>query len=64
MEALARFLDESDVAFFCTHAHVHRRGAVLLQWHHAFAQQPMYLSRAVAEDVVREFASAIGSSVR
>jgi hypothetical protein len=64
MEALARFLDESEVGFLCTHAHVYRDGAVLLQWHDAFGTAPMHLSRMISEDVVRTFAKAIGGTVR
>jgi hypothetical protein len=63
MEALARFLDESEIGFFCTHAHIYRDGAVVLQWHDAFGKAPMRLSRTIAEDVVREFARALGGQL-
>ena len=63
MEALAAFLEASPAGFFCTHCHVYRDGVVLLEWHDAFINDPMYVSRAMSEDVVREFANRIGSTV-
>jgi len=63
MEGLAAFLDESPTGYFCTHCHVYRNGVVLLEWHDAFMDDPMYVSRIIGEDVVREFASRIGSTV-
>jgi hypothetical protein len=64
MEALARFLEESQVGRLCAHVHVYRDGAVLLQARHAFAGFPIYLSRVVPGDVVRAFAHAIYSTLR
>lgn len=63
MEGLAGFLEASPAGFFCTHCHVYRDGVVLLEWHDAFINNPMYLSRIIGEDVVRGFASKIGSTV-
>jgi hypothetical protein len=63
MEALAAFLDEAPTGYFCTHCHVYRNGVVLLEWHDAFMDDPMYLSRVIGEDVVREFANCVGSTV-
>jgi hypothetical protein len=63
MESLAVFLEESPAGFFCAHCHVYRDSVVLLEWHDAFINEPMYLSRIIGEDVVREFANRIGSTV-
>ena len=63
MEDLAAFLEASPAGLFCVHCHVYRDGLVLLEWHDAFIDVPMYMSRAVSEDVVREFANRIGSTV-
>ena len=63
MEALAAFLEASPAGLFCVHCHVYRDGLVLLEWHDAFINDPMYMSRAISEDVVREFANRIGSTV-
>lgn len=63
MEGLAAFLEASPAGLFCVHCHVYRDGLVLLEWHDAFINVPMYMSRAISEDVVREFANSIGSTV-
>ena len=63
MDALAAFLDEAPTGYFCTHCHVYRNGAILLEWHDAFIDYPMYVSRAISEHAVREFANRLGSTV-
>jgi hypothetical protein len=64
MGALARFVEETQPAFFCTHTHVYCNGVVLLQWHDAFGKAHMQVSRALAEETVRAFAAALGVSLR
>jgi hypothetical protein len=64
MEALARFLEESEIGFFCRHALAYRDGTVLLQWREAFTDAPLQLSRALPDHAVRSFAAAIGSRLR
>jgi len=63
MEAVAAFLEREPAGYFCTHCHVYHNGAVLLEWHDAFIDDPMYVSRAVSEDVVRDFANRLDSTV-
>ena len=63
MENLAAFLEQNPAGFFCTHCHVYRDGVVLLQWHDAFINDPMYISRSIGADAVAGFAQALGSSV-
>jgi hypothetical protein len=63
MEALAAFLDQNPAGFFCAHCHVYRDGVVLLEWHDAFIDDPMYISRTLSADAVARFAHALGSSV-
>ena len=63
MEALAGFLETHPAGLFCVHCHVYRDGVVLLQWHDAFYDDPMYISRTMSDAVVAQFAQAIGSSV-
>jgi hypothetical protein len=63
MEALAAFLDKEPAGYFCTHCHVYRDGAILVEWHDAFMDDPMYVSRAISEDFVREFANRLGSTL-
>ena len=63
MEALAVFLEENPAGFFSAHCHVYRDGVVLLQWHDAFIDDPIYLSRTLSAEAVARFAQALGSSV-
>ena len=63
MEALALFLDRNPAGFFCAHCHVYRDDVVLLQWHDAFINDPMYISRTISAGAVTRFAQALGSSV-
>lgn len=63
MQALAAFLDDAPTGYFCTHCHVHRNGVILLEWHDAFMDDPMYVSRAISEHAVREFATRLGSTL-
>ena len=63
MEALALFLEKHPAGFFSAHCHVYRDGVVLLQWHDAFIDDPMYISRTISADAVARFAQALGSSV-
>ena len=63
MESLAAFLEQNPAGFFCTHCHVYRDDVVLLQWHDAFTNVPMYISRTISADAVAMFAQALGSSV-
>jgi len=62
MEDLAAFLERRPAGYFCTHCHVYRDGSVLLEWHDAFTDDPMYISRTIAGEVVDRFARALGSS--
>ena len=63
MDALATFLEKEPAGFFCAHCHVYRDGAILVAWHDAFFDDPMYVSRAISEDRVREFADRLGGSL-
>src|SRR5688572_14347325 len=63
MDALALFLDRNPAGFFCAHCHIYRDDVVLLQWHDAFINDPMYISRTIGADAVDRFAQALGSSV-
>ena len=63
MEALAAFLDNEPAGFFCAHCHVYRDGAILVEWYDAFMDNPMYVSRTISEDLVREFAARLGSTL-
>jgi hypothetical protein len=62
MEALAAFLDEKPAGYFCAHCHVYRNGRILLQWHNAFTNDPIYVSGTIPGETVASFAQALGSS--
>jgi hypothetical protein len=62
-EAFAQFLEERPAGYVCTHCHVYRSGSVLLQWHDAFATDPIYISRSISREKVAEFAERLGSSL-
>ncbi len=62
MQRLADFLTANPAGFFCSHCHVYRGTVVLLEWHDAFSDVPMYISRRVPVDAVHRFAEALGSS--
>lgn len=62
MEALADFLKQRPAGYFCSHCHVYRDSFVLLEWHDAFTDDPIYISRTIAAEAVGLFAQALGSS--
>ena len=62
MEALAGLLERRPAGFFCCHCHVYREHSVLLEWHDAFTDGPMYISRSIGPHLVDQFAGALGSS--
>ena len=63
IEALTAFLEVHPAGYFCTHCHVYSDGRMLLQWHDAFGSDPMYISRVLEGDHVRDFAAKLGSTV-
>ena len=64
MESLAGFLDERPAGFVCAHCHVHDGVSVLLEWHDAFTNGAMLVSRKIEEDRVSSFAAALATSYR
>ena len=63
MQALTAFLEVHPAGYFCTHCHVYSDGRMLLQWHDAFGSDPMYISRVLEGDHVRDFAAKLGSTL-
>ncbi len=61
-QKLADFLIAKPAGYFCSHCHVYRGVSVLLEWHDAFWNDPMYISRDVPVETVDGFAAALGSS--
>ena len=62
MQALATFLEEHPAGvLFCSHCHAYRNGLVLVQWHDAFIDDPIYISRTIGPEVVSAFAQTLGS---
>jgi hypothetical protein len=61
MEALAAFLDARPAGYFCSHCHVYVGQSMVLEWHDAFATDPMCVSRQIGIETVSTFAAALGS---
>jgi len=62
LEEAAVLVDREGVALPCLHLHVHDGVQVLLEWHDAFVDDPMYVASIVPRDRVEAFARAIGVS--
>ncbi len=56
----ADFVDRDGISLPSIHIHVHDGKRVLLEWHDAFCDDPMYVASAVPRDRVDEFARALG----
>ena len=59
MEA-ADLITQERISLPCTHLHVHDGKQVLLEWHDAFSDDPMYVASCIPRDRVAEFARQIG----
>ena len=62
MERLAEWLEQNPAGYFCSHCHVYRGRSVLLEWHDAFIDDPMYISRTIDPALIERFALTLGSS--
>jgi hypothetical protein len=60
MAEAADLVEREEVAQPSFHAHVHDGKQVLLEWHDAFEQDPMYVATSVAQERVEAFALALG----
>ena len=61
LQALAQQLESEPKPYLCTHLHAYAAGSVLLEWHDAFASDPMRVSREIDEAAVSAFAAALGT---
>jgi hypothetical protein len=59
-EEAAAVIKREGIALPCIHLHVHDGKRVLLEWHDAFGDDPMYIASAVPRDRVDLFVRAIG----
>jgi hypothetical protein len=60
LEEAANLIEREGVAHPCIHLHVHDGNHVLLEWHDAFGDDPMYISSVVPRDRIDLFVRAIG----
>ena len=58
---LASLFDAHAAPEICDHFHVYLKDKVYLEWHDAFLDDPLLLSTDLPENVVGEFALALGS---
>lgn len=58
MEELAGLVDARGVALPCIHVHVYEDQRVLIEWHDAFLDDPLLVSRRLPEERIRAFVAA------
>ena len=63
IETVAGLFEGHGAYEVCCHFHVYVNGKIILEWHDAFFDDPFLVSKVVPEDRVKNFASAIGSSI-
>jgi hypothetical protein len=61
MEEAAGLVDRKGIVLPSFHFHVHDGERVLLEWHDAFSDDPMYVSASIHGGAVEAFARAIGA---
>ncbi|MBT8102398.1 MAG: hypothetical protein KJO95_05470 [Gammaproteobacteria bacterium] len=62
MSALAALLNDASIAYLCTHIHAYKNDKMLMEWHDAFYDVPVRISRQIDEEAVASFAEAVGKS--
>jgi hypothetical protein len=60
LEEAADLVKRAGIALPCIHLHVHDGKRVLLEWHDAFGDDPLYIASALPRDRVDLFVRAIG----
>lgn len=61
LEEAADLVDRRGISLPSIHLHVHDGERVLLEWHDAFCDDPMYVATSFPRERVEEFARAIGA---
>jgi len=61
LEEGADLVDRKGISLPAIHLHVHDGERVLLEWHDAFYDDPMYVAASLPRNRVEEFARAIGA---
>ena len=59
MQEAAGLIERNGIALPSIHIHVHDGVTVLLEWHDAFVDDPMYVSSAIPREAVEAFASSM-----
>ena len=60
LEEAAGLVEQHGIAYPAIHVHVHDTQRVLLEWHDAFSDDPMYVHSTLPMERVDTFARAIG----
>lgn len=63
-EEAAELVETQAIAIPVIHIHVHDGVRVVLEWHDAFGDDPMYIDSAIAEERIEAFAAALGTRYR
>ena len=64
MSGLASIINELPVVNLCTHIHAYKKKIVLLEWHDAFYDDPIRLSKKLREEEVANFSGLVGKPYR
>jgi hypothetical protein len=59
MEEAAVLVDQRGIALPSIHMHVHDGAKVILEWHDAFVDDPMYVSSEISREYVEAFADRL-----
>jgi hypothetical protein len=60
LQEAADLIEREHVVQPCIHLHVHDGNRILLEWHDAFGEDPMYIASVVPRDLIDLFVRAIG----
>jgi hypothetical protein len=62
LNGLAVLIDKFSIAYLCDHIHAYKEATVLLEWHDAFIDDPMYVIPEIDETRIEKFCKNIGST--
>lgn len=62
LASAADIVDDKGIALPSIHLQVHDGSGILLYWHDAFGDDPMFVAKSVPSDRIEEFAGALGIS--
>jgi len=60
MSGLVSIINKLPVVYLCTHIHAYKEKVVLLEWHDAFCDAPIRLSKKLSEEKIVKFSELVG----